>query len=107
MQTRSKSGAPPPPVAPPPEGPGPRQLAALEMAAQLQADCAGLLDPAARALCWVAVELGRQGDLLDRLTGLLPAAEAAAARLGNSRVAGLLGRGGPAAAVDMSGGRKR
>jgi len=58
-------------------------------------------------LAWLIVEAGRQGDLIDRLTDLLPAAEAAAARLASSRVAGLLGRGGQAAAIDMTGGKPR
>jgi hypothetical protein len=101
MPTRTKSGALPPPAPAAAQGPGPR-----EQAARIIAQADGTMDPAARMLAWLVVEVGRQGDLLDRLTNLLPAAEAAAARLAHP-IRGAFGRGGPAGTVDMTGGKPR
>jgi hypothetical protein len=98
MQTRTKSGDLPPPVLP-----------AAEAAFTREAVVAALLASGAgteEILAWIAVELARQGDLIDRLTNLLPAAEAAAARLAHP-IRGAFGRGGQAAAVNMTGGKPR
>jgi len=102
MQTRSKSGALPPPAPPAAEGPGPREMAARQLAAELL----GGPQDTERMIVWLMAELGRQGDLIDRLTSLLPAAEAAAARLAHP-IRGAFGRGGQAAAVDITGGKPR
>lgn len=59
---------------------------------------------------WLMLELGRQGDLIDRLTALLPAAEQAARLMGNPaaaavvRAAGRRRGGKPPAAVNLTNG---
>lgn len=113
MPTDTAQPAPPGTAAPDPPAPGPLELAALRMIRDVQLEHGpGLtvLDPAERLLCWIAAELGRQGDLINRLTALLPAAEQAARLMSNpaaaavAKVAGRGRRGGrPAAAVDLRG----
>lgn len=112
MPTDTAQSAPPGTEKPP--APGPRERAALAMIRLMQAGngpALAALDPAEQMLCWLAAELGRQGDVLDRLTALLPAAERAARLMSNpaaaavvkaaGRRSGRAGRG--AASVDLKG----
>lgn len=104
MPTNTKRGAAPPPAPTADAGRGPREAAAVWLVNQDTTTDSDLL-------AYLTVELARQGDVLDRLTALLPAAEAAAAKLAHP-IRSALGRGGPVTTatsghVDLTGGKPR
>jgi hypothetical protein len=89
----------------------PAAPAALSREAVAAALLAGGADTE-QLIAWAVVELARQGDFIDRLTALLPAAEQAARLMNNPAAAAVAraasvgrrrGGGRSAAAVDLRG----